>query len=329
MRLSLLSFLLLLAVAVRAQTPTQANKQLFDRTVDELNFHTFEAVYDKHFPRQTYPATLRTAAARKQFTQFEGNAALEKLFQNYNDGAERYKTRFGGGSLAQPEFEKQLNGIVLDRNFEFFIRGLPRDEKTALVRQQKQVIKKAVAQFNASGETTAPPATETDEQPLASAPLTTHGPAPGEAATLATTDDNGDDVATTPAGPVLRGDAPAPASGGPGWVGYLTLLSSLASLALLLYVARAVLPDVRRLRARVRALEAGQAAAPGASAEDGYTTDDAEETPATSRTSAFFKSLRPPKGMVRDRYDEDDEEEETDEADEEADEPDDAPFRPS
>ncbi len=73
MRLPLLSFLLLLALAARAQTPAQANKQLFDRTVDELNFRTFEAVYDRHFPRQKYPATLRTAAARKQFAQFEGN----------------------------------------------------------------------------------------------------------------------------------------------------------------------------------------------------------------------------------------------------------------
>ncbi|MEJ7659084.1 MAG: hypothetical protein WKG07_05385 [Hymenobacter sp.] len=91
-----------------AQTPAAANKQLFDRTIDELNFRTFETVYDKHFTRQKFPATLRTAAARRQFTSFGSNAELQKLFLNYNDAAERYKARFGSGPLTQAEFEKQL-----------------------------------------------------------------------------------------------------------------------------------------------------------------------------------------------------------------------------
>jgi hypothetical protein len=131
MRRSLSLFLLLFSLASYGQTPAETNKQLFDRTIDELNFRTFETVYDKHFTRQKYPASLRTAAARRQFAGFENNTELQQLFLNYNGVAERYKTRFGNGPLSQAEFEKQLSGVVRDRNFEFFIRGLPRDERSA------------------------------------------------------------------------------------------------------------------------------------------------------------------------------------------------------
>ncbi|RYY12115.1 MAG: hypothetical protein EOO36_17995, partial [Cytophagaceae bacterium] len=165
----------------QGETPAQANKKLFDRTIDELNFRTFETVYDKHFTRQKFPENLRTAAARREFTNFENNAELQRLFLNYNGVAERYKTHFGGGSLAQAEFEKQLNGVVRDRNFEFFIRGLPRDERSALIRTEQRIIKQAVARFNASAEAANPNVPTADAEPeatVASAPLTTNGAAP-------------------------------------------------------------------------------------------------------------------------------------------------------
>jgi len=281
---ALLSLFLLLSLASAAQTPAQANKQLFDRTVDELNFRTFETVYDKHFTRQKYPGTLRTAAARRQFTGFENNAELQRLFLNYNGVAERYKLRFGGGTLTLAEFQNQLNSVLRDRNFEFFIRGLPRDEKQTLVRAEQRVIKQATAQFNASGEPASPTAapTETDEAPVASAPLTTNGPAPTEDAAPATPD----------TGPSLRGDAPEPASpgSGPGWVGYLTLLASLGSLGLLLYTGATLLPELRRLRARVRALEADQAyyAAP----DDDQPAAPGEQPDPTPQPG-FFSRFRP------------------------------------
>jgi hypothetical protein len=277
----LLSLLLLLSFVGAAQTPAQTNKQLFDRTVDELNFRTFETVYDKHFTRQKYPATLRTAAARRQFTGFENNAELQRLFLNYNGVAERYKLRFGNGALSMAEFQKQLNSVLRDRNFEFFIRGLPRDEKQALIRTEERIIKQATARFNASGEAASPAAApaETEEAPVASAPLTTNGTDAAEQAEL---------TAST-SGPVLRGEAPALASsGGPGWVGYLTLLASLGSFGLLLYTAATLLPELRRLRRRVRTLEAEQEAYYAAPDDEQPTpTEQSETTPRPSFFSRF------------------------------------------
>ena len=244
--------LLLLPFLAPAQTPAAANKQLFDRTIDELNFRTFETVYDKHFTRQKFPATLRTAAARRQFSNFENNAELQKLFLNYNDAAERYKARFGGGPLTQAEFEKQLGGVLRDRNFEFFIRGLPRDEKATLIRTEQRAIRQATAQFNASGNPAAQPGPPQPEEPLARpAPLTTNGPAPGDDPTpLAAAEPD-----LRPAGAAAAGPTP-PASAGPGWVAYLTLLLSLGTFGLLLLVVVSLLPELRRLRRRVRTLEA-------------------------------------------------------------------------
>ena len=131
----LLPLFLLLWLAVpaslRAQnsTPAAANKQLFDRTVDELNFRTMETVYDKSFTRRKFPAAMRTAKARREFTDFNGRTDLQTLFQNYNGVSERYKGRFGKGRTDLVEFEKQLGSILVDKNFEFFIRVLPRDER--------------------------------------------------------------------------------------------------------------------------------------------------------------------------------------------------------
>jgi hypothetical protein len=280
----------------QAETPAQANKKLFDRTIDELNFRTFETVYDKHFTRQKFPENLRTAAARREFANFENNAELQKLFLNYNGVAERYKTHFGGGSLSQAEFEKQLNAVVRDRNFEFFIRGLPRDERSALIRTEQRIIKQAVARFNASAEAANPnvPAADAEPEPsIASAPLTTNGPAADAT------------PAPTPAAsePELRSpnDADSAPSTGPGWVGYLTLLLSLGSFGLLCLNVFNLQPELRHLRRRVRELET-------AAGSDTYSgTDDTEpEVPPTPGPS-FFSRLRGPVSgeLPTDSYDDD------------------------
>jgi hypothetical protein len=279
----------------QAETPAQANKKLFDRTIDELNFRTFETVYDKHFTRQKFPSTLRTAAARREFSNFENNAELQKLFLNYNGVAERYKTHFGGGSLAQAEFEKQLNAVVRDRNFEFFIRGLPRDEKSALVRAEQRIIKQAVARFNASTEvpTTSTPSADAEaESTVASAPLTTNGPTPADDAEATTSEPE----LRSPAGPV--GISPATTSG-PGWVGYLTLLFSLGSFGLLSFGLFNLLPELRRLRRRVRELESA------AAYPDAYPPTEAEADPEAPGEPSFFSRLRGPASgeLPTDNYD--------------------------
>jgi hypothetical protein len=266
----------------QAETPAAANKKLFDRTIDELNFRTFETVYDKHFTRQKFPETLRTAAARREFNSFDNNAELQKLFLNYNGVAERYKTHFGGGALTQAEFEKQLNGVVRDRNFEFFIRGLPRDERSALIRTEQRIIKQAVARFNASGETATAnvPAADAEPEPtVASAPLTTNGPAPEATAPQATTSE-----------PELRSPTgEAAPTAGPGWVGYLTLLCSLGTLGLLGFGLFSMLPELRRLQRRVRELEA--AAAAPTYAENDFSDPDQEPT---EPRPSFLSRLRGP-----------------------------------
>ena len=300
----LLKLLLFLPLLAQAQTPAAANKQLFDRTIDELNFRTFETVYDKHFTRQKYPENLRTAAARQQFTNFENNAELQKLFQNYNGVAERYKTRFGNGPLTLAEFEKQLSGVLRDRNFEFFIRGLPRDEKSALIRNEQRAIKQAVARFNASAAPAAKPATTEPEEPLApAAPLTTNGPAPGDDALPPHASAEPE---IRPASGALTEEAPTP-SGGPGWVGYFTLLLSLGSFGLLLFTVASLLPEQRRLRRRVRDLEAEQAyyASPS---DERLSAPDAP-TPPAERGPGFFSQFRPQSTgeLPADAYDDDDE----------------------
>lgn len=296
----LLKLLLFLPFLALAQTPAETNKQLFDRTIDELNFRTFETVYDKHFTRQKFPTSLRTAAARRQFSTFENNAELQKLFLNYNGVAERYKTRFGNGALTQAEFEKQLDGVLRDRNFEFFIRGLPRDEKSALIRTEQRIIKQAAAQFNASGATAARPAPEPEEPLSAAAPLTTNGPVPGDEAA----------PATAAPEPEIRPVATAEtSSSGPGWTGYFTLLLSLGSFGMLLYLIADLLPELRRLRRRVRTLEAEQTYYPAAPTEDEDDTlgtpDD--QTPPAERGPGFFSRFRPQSTgeLPADHYDDD------------------------
>ena len=235
-----LVFLLLLGQLAHAETPAQANKRLFDKTIDELNFRTMETVYDKSFTRGKFPLTLRTAAARRQFDGFGNNAALKQLFLNYNGIAERYKNRFGNGSLTLAEFEKQLKSVLLDKNFEFFIHNLPRDERVSLIRAEQRLIQQATAQFNDSGApaSTAVPASDTEAQPEApvTAPLTTNG-------------SSADGAEAAP----MAGEAPltsAPVPGGPAprhdWLDYLTLLLSLGSAGLLFYLTTSVLPTLSR-----------------------------------------------------------------------------------
>ena len=282
LKLRLLSFFLLLTALAHAETPAQANKRLFDKTIDELNFRTMETVYDKSFTRGKFPLTLRTAAARRQFDGFGTNAGLKQLFLNYNGIAERYKNRFGNGPMTLAEFEKQLKSVLLDKNFEFFIHNLPRDERVALVRAEQRLIQQATAQFNASGaeETAAIPLADNDAQPEApvTAPLTTHDADNNEAAPA-------DEVPLTSA-PVA---SPGPAAAH-DWLDYFTLLLSLTSVLLLTHLIINVLPGLSR---RINNLSA-----------------DPEPEPELRSLVSRLRPSRSP-GLREDRYEDDEEDEET------------------
>ena len=274
----LIAVLLLLGQWAQAQTPAEANKRLFDQTVDELNFRTFETVYDKSFTRGKFPLTLRTAAARRSFDNFGDNASLKRLFMNYNDIGERYKNRFGNGPLTLEEFDKQLNSILRDKNFEFFIHNLPRDERVALIRAEQRLIKQAKAQFNASGTPEpAAAAVATDDQPEAplSAPLTTNDP--DEMAAAA---DLADEAPLTsvaePAGPPARNT----------WVDYVTLLLCLGNTFILFYLMTSVLPAMSR---RINNL-----------------AYEPEPEPEAPTLMGRFRAARAAGGLPADSYDEDD-----------------------
>ena len=283
-----LVLLLLLGQLAHAETPAQANKRLFDKTIDELNFRTMETVYDKSFTRGKFPLTLRTAAVRRSFDGFGSNTALKQLFQNYNGIAERYKNRFGNGSLTLAEFDKQLKSVLLDKNFEFFIHNLPRDERVALIRAEQRLIQQASAQFNDSGAPAdALPAATNEAQPEApvSAPLTTNGPDGAATPEPAATDDNAEAPLTNsldePAGPAPRHD----------WVDYLTLLLSLGSAGLLFYLVTNILPGLSR---RINNLG-----------------PDPEPEPESRSLASRLRATRRP-GLREDRYEDDEDEEETD-----------------
>ena len=272
-----LLLLLLLGQLAHAQTPAEANKRLFDKTIDELNFRTMETVYDKSFTRGKFPITLRTAAARRNFDAFGNNAGLKQLFMNYNGIAERYKNRYGNGPNTLAEFEKQLKSVLLDKNFEFFIHNLPRDERVALIRAEQRLIQQATAQFNASGapeDVAAVPPADVDAQPEApvAAPLTTYDDAPAAAG-------NDEEPLTT------RPAADAGAAPRHDWLDYFTLLLSLGSVLLLLYLITSVLPGLSR---RINNLAA-----------------DPEPEP---EPRSLASRLRPSRsqGLREDRYEEDD-----------------------
>ena len=235
-----LVLLLLLGQLAHAETPAQANKRLFDKTVDELNFRTMETVYDKSFTRGKFPLTLRTAAARRDFDGFGDNTGLKQLFLNYNGIAERYKGRFGNGALTLAEFEKQLKSVLLDKNFEFFIHNLPRDERVSLIRAEQRLIQQATAQFNDSGAPAGPAVAAADneaqaETPMA-APLTTNDAANPETPAAAVADEAPLTSAPAASGPAPRHD----------WLDYFTLLLSLTSVLMLFYLITSVLPAFSR-----------------------------------------------------------------------------------
>ena len=87
-RAPLVLVLLLLAFRSQADARTDANKVLFDRTVERINFKTMESVYDAKFARRKLPAALNSRIARRDFKEFEGDAGFGKVFHNYNDEAE-------------------------------------------------------------------------------------------------------------------------------------------------------------------------------------------------------------------------------------------------
>ncbi|TGE08610.1 hypothetical protein [Hymenobacter fodinae] len=248
---SFLPLLLLLWLAIpgallaQTETPAAANKRLFERTVDELNFRTMETVYDKTFARGKFPSNLRSAKARREFDNFPGRPDLQKLFHNYNDVSERFKNKFGSGRTDLIEFEKQLNTVLVDKNFEFFVRVLPRDERVALIRALQRVIKQGTAQFNASQD----PAPEELAADGAAVPPA----ADGEVATPsnAPTGVAQEDVQPAPEGnlasaptsyPSLR---PLDVTPRHDWVDYLTLLLAGSSLLLTLFLITGPLADLR------------------------------------------------------------------------------------
>ena len=289
LKLRLFTFFLLIAAFARAETPAQANKRLFDKTIDELNFRTMETVYDKSFTRGKFPLTLRTAAARRSFDGFGSNTGLKQLFLNYNGIAERYKNRFGNSSLTLAEFDKQLKSVLLDKNFEFFIHNLPRDERVSLIRAEQRLIQQASAQFNDSGAPAeALPAATNEAQPEApvTVPLTTNGNDGPAAPEPTATADNDEEApltnslaAAAPAGPAPRHD----------WVDYLTLLLSLGSAGLLFYLVTSVLPGLSR---RINNLAA-----------------DPEPEPEPRSIASRLRPTRRP-GLREDRYEDDEDEDE-------------------
>ncbi|MBK0403794.1 hypothetical protein I5M27_12410 [Adhaeribacter sp. BT258] len=150
----LFTFVLSLAAGlVSAQDIDQKNKALFDQTVDKLNFRTIEYVYDRKYPRKKFPNTQADFKTRKTFDDFEGNAAFKKLFLNYNDVSEKFKKKFGNGRYDLASFEKGLGDILINKDFEFFISSLTKDDKIQLIKSLQQINKKGVVQFvDASGK---------------------------------------------------------------------------------------------------------------------------------------------------------------------------------
>ncbi|RIY07163.1 hypothetical protein D0T11_17310 [Hymenobacter rubripertinctus] len=252
--------------------PTAANKRLFERTVDELNYRTMETVYDKSFTRAKFPASLRTAKARREFDNFFGRDDLKKLFRNYNGVSERFKGQFGKGRTDLMEFEKQLNSLLVDRNFEFFIRVLPREERVSLVRNLQRIIKQGAAQFNASQDptpeevaadgATVPPADGAAPAALDAPASVAEDPQPQPEAALAAP---------------YAGPRPLDVAPRHDWMDYLSLMLASGSFLLLLYLVASVLPTLRsRLDAALPEEPQPQASRRRSSAlpEDRYEEED-------------------------------------------------------
>lgn len=222
-----------------ARADAAANKALFDRTVDRLNFQTMEGVYDARFARKKFPATLLTRVERKGFKEFNGDAAFEKLFLNYNDEAEKYKSRFGTGATTLATFEKGLRGILVDANFEFFLaKAARREDRAAVIRRLEGTIKQAVAQYDASGE----PASEARQPDTLAGAMAAGGETSETPVAEAQVEDLNQTATPTP-------DAPAPtaaaAQAGGGWRDTLALLLALAAAVGVAYLLFVVVPSLR------------------------------------------------------------------------------------
>ena len=217
-----------------------ANKALFDRAVDRLNFQTMEGVYDARFARKKFPLTLQTRLERRAFKDFNGDAAFEKLFLNYNDEAEKYKNRFGSGAPSMATFEKALRGILVDANFEFFLaKAARREDRAAIIRKLEGTIKQAVRQYDASGE-----APDQTRQPDTLAGATGSDDAITDAPVAeAQVDDLNESATPTPDAP---NPAPASAPANSGWGGTLALLLALGAAGGVAYLLFVVVPALRQ-----------------------------------------------------------------------------------
>ena len=249
-RFAWLLLALLLSVPVMAQpseATAKANKQLFDLTVDKLNYQTMEGAYDAKYVRKKFPVTLTTHDARKAFKDFNDDAGFQKLFLNYNDEAEKFKNRFSPakGPQTLANFEKQLRGMLVDPNFEFFVRVMRRDDRALLIRKLERVIQAAVTQFDASGESA-----EDRQAEAVAAPDT---PPTGDTSTTVDTgapDEQIDALNETavPDADPLASNVSTPASRrseGGGWSGTLALVLALAACAGLGYLLFVVVPSLR------------------------------------------------------------------------------------
>lgn len=297
-RAPLVLALLLLAFRSLADARTDANKALFDRTVERINFKTMESVYDAKFARRKLPASLNSRIARRDFKEFEGDAGFGKVFHNYNDEAEKYKNRFGPdhGPTTLTTFEKALRGILIDVNFEFFLARAvkSRDDRQAIVKRLEGIIKEAVVQYNASGEA---PRTEprpddlsgaADDAPADTTPETAGGDAQVNALNQAAPENPDAAPAGAPAETAASGEtASSP------W-GTLALVLALAAAGGVAYLLFVVVPS---LRAQVASAAPVEPVAPAAPVVD-------DHLPATYAQEAQARSIALRFELLADELDE-------------------------
>ncbi len=239
------------------------NKTLFDQTVDKLNFRTIEFVYDRKFPRKKFPANQSDFKTRKTFDDFEGNAAFKKLFMNYNDVSEKFKNKFGKGKYDLNTFETALSDILINKDFEFFISSLNKDDKIILIKSLQQINKKGVAQFvDASGK---PRGFFTSDSVIKEDPIVKRNNATaGTENVIAAENDIEGDTATavinTAATPEEVFQARTPRR---DWLSWIALLFSVVAVALAASVKLKDLPEVRNYIANNYQRKADVVAAPG------------------------------------------------------------------
>jgi hypothetical protein len=238
--LTLALILSALPFARPARADAASNKALFDRTVDRLNFQTMEGVYDARFARKKFPVNLKTRLERRNFKEFNGDEAFEKLFLNYNDEAEKYKSRFGTGVATLATFDKALRSILVDANFEFFLaKASRREDRAALIRKLESSIKQAVTQYDASGEA---PSEAPRPDTLAGATVDDDAAPPVSEAS----DDQVAELNEAATGePETPAPADQPATNGGGWGGTLALVLAVGAALGVGYLLFVVVPALR------------------------------------------------------------------------------------